>query len=202
MKNLRRDPKNILTREEAQELLSPFFADCFIPAIQAGLNKFAGLTADQRTDMTARTKASILNDYVAADLEHRIREEELDIQVNEDCGFKLFVFGERAALRIKKVDRQSNSKNIQTEQQRRMELQLELPGVIKATYVTLGYHLDVLWDKVLWVKIICRCNGRQRWILPVSVDPLQAMLFKEGPASRANERKARVRVRRHKAEGA
>lgn len=202
MKNLRRDPQNILTRDEALKLLGPHFADCFIPAIQAGLNKYAGLSADQRADMTARTKANILNDYVGADLERRIKEEELDAQVNYDCGFRMFVFGERAALRVKKVDSHSNSKNIQTKQQQRLELQLELPGVVKATYVTLGYHLDALWDKVLWVKVICRSNGRQRWILPVTVDPLQAMLFKEERTSPANERKPRVRVRRHRTEGA
>ena len=103
-----------------------------------------------------------------ADLELRISHEGLDIKVNDDCGFRLFVVDDAAALRVKKVDRQSKPSNIRTEQQSKVELQLELPGVTKATIVTLGYHLNELWNKVLWVKLICRLDGRLLWTIPVS----------------------------------
>ncbi len=196
MKNLRRPRRNILSRERAYKLLSPHFDDLFVPAIQTGLNRLAAFTPEQRQDLSARTKASMLNDYIGADLELRISQEELDINVNDDCGFRLFMVDDVAALRVKKVDCQSKPKNIQTEQQSKLELQLELPGVTKATIITLGYHLNELWDKVLCVKLICRLDGRFHWIIPVSTDPLQAMLFKDQRALDQRQRKARVRVRK------
>ena len=66
MKNLRRPRRNILSRERAYRLLNPYFDDLFVPAIQTGLNRLAALTPEQRQDLSARTKASMLNDYIAS----------------------------------------------------------------------------------------------------------------------------------------
>ena len=137
----------------------------------------------------------MLNDYVVDDLAARLAGEQ-GVTISDDCGFKIFVFSDRLALRVKKVDRCKKHSNVRTKQQHSIDLQqLELPGIRRPTFVTLGYHLDPLWDKAFWVHAICRQNGEIQWALPVTNDPLQAVLFTERMAGAGKQRKARVRVK-------
>jgi hypothetical protein len=191
MRRLRKASESILGRDDAFDLLKPYY-DEFEAAVQNGLDAYGRESPEFLARLTPRTKACILNDCVAGDLEQQLLGHAA-VRINEDFGFKVFVFDGRAALRVKKVDEHDQPKNAETDQQTSLEAQqLELPGFPRAKWVTLGYHLDLLWEKALWVHLICRENGERRWVLPVTSDPIQARLFPDRPDQQTTP-KARVR---------
>ncbi|MFH1924335.1 MAG: hypothetical protein ABIP48_31170 [Planctomycetota bacterium] len=182
MKNLWHDPAKILNREAAQTLLLPYMEDYFLPAIKAGLNVFCEIAPAIRTMLSKRTLAGYLNDAIVYDATARFSDEQ-GVVINEDHGFTAFVFDERAAVRIKKVNQQHRYRNYPTDQQVNLLYQKRLEGMEAATHVILGYRLDDIWRDIRETSLSCWYANSRRWEIPVGGDMTGYLFDADGNAT-------------------
>ena len=116
MNNLRRPRKFILTRDQAQKLLTPYYDD-LIACVQAGLTQFSALPASLRAICRPRTLANLLNDAIRDDAEKRFKDDP-QMSMNLKHAGALFIFAGTVAIRFKKVDVDLLPKNVATGRQR------------------------------------------------------------------------------------
>jgi hypothetical protein len=76
---------------------------------------------------------------------------------------KLFVLKEKYAIRIKKLDRKSQSSNVRTRDDFKFRHQLPLPGIPGLVHLELGYLQNVLRTAVEDVRLVCLNGIRQYW---------------------------------------
>lgn len=175
MKNLRRTRKNILSRDAAHALLNPHYDD-LLNAIQKGLNEFALLASPLRLRARHRTLAGLLNDCICYEASHIFEGVEGALPY-EDYESWFFLFGEKAALRFKKVGESLQPSNIQTRRQQRIgDQQGELPGVEIATVVNVGYKANKLFTEIKSVGLSCFYGDSLLWEIPLA-DAMQAYIF-------------------------
>ncbi len=201
MNNLGRAPSKILTRDAAYKLLFPYTEDFFLPALQSGLNDFcSSIAPGVRSRLSKRSLASVLNDLVVDEAIKRF-DGEKGVRINEDRGFKAFIFDERAAVRIKKVDKHYRYSNYPTAQQLDILYQKEINGFESATYVILGYSLSDDWRDVDEVSLCCWYGQSRRWEIPVAGE-MTGYLFDPSGQAATTIQKPTVRPKQTKRMGA
>lgn len=181
MRNLRRPRNRILTREQADEILKPYYDD-LLRCVQSGLDQFLQLPDSLRAVSRPRTLANLLNDTIRSDAVRRFQDD-VQVSMNLEHEGALFIFAEKIALRFKKVDADLMPRNVRTARQHDIaEQQLELSGVTIPTVVNLGYQPNVIFTEIRSVSLICRRHRNLLWQIPLA-DELQGYLFNnEGEA--------------------
>ncbi len=175
MNNLRRPRKHILTRDQADELLKPYYDD-LLACVQAGLNLFSELPDSLRAITRSRTLANLLNDAIRKDAEKRFQDDS-HVSMNLEHEGALFIFAEKIAVRFKKVGAELVPRNVPTGRQRNIaDQQLELPGITIPTVVNLGYRPNILFTEIQSVSLFCRRHSHLLWAIPLA-DRMQAYLF-------------------------
>ena len=187
MKKLGRPVEKLLSSSEAHKLLAPYY-DEINAAVREGLSIYQTIPAQVRAAFKARTAAGALNDLIIKDAIRRFDGQEPKISINDDYEGTLFVFGDKAAVRFKKVATDLRPSNITTKRQRSMECQLEIEGIVPCTLLSIAYVVDETFTKVQRVHLVCWNSGIRRWAMTISKSEIEPFLF----AIREGEQKNRV----------
>jgi hypothetical protein len=174
MSNLRRRRDRILRRDDAHKLLKDFYDD-FTSAATHGLNQLASIPPAIRGPLKPRTLANVLNDHI---VENAIRlfDSSPGWKINQDFDGTFFVFGERAALRFKKVEGAQSPSNVRTDRQVDIGYQMEVVGIQSATYINIGYEVNQTWTGLKSVSLSCFRGASLVWSIPIS-EQIEAFLF-------------------------
>ena len=122
----------LISREEAERLLGPYFERFEICVLEAfaAWTEFASQMPGIRAPLGSRTRASFINDHMA----HRARglfESEKGVKLFEQFGFLCLNFDSRVVVHFKKLDEDGIPSSYPTEQQKKIAAQeLEFPGGI------------------------------------------------------------------------
>lgn len=87
-------------------------------------------------------------------------------------GLKVLNIDDRVVLRFKKVDEDGRHRNHTSEQQKRFDRQLPLPGLPPAaTHLTLGYEPDPAFAEIVRITIGCPLghNSAPLWLSQINV---------------------------------
>ena len=80
--------------------------------------------------------------------------------------FRLFV-GDDVALRFKKAKRDGTTSNVSTKQQRLIDLQLTIPGILPGTMLNAVYQLDDLQRDIAGMMVTHQLAGRIVWSIEI-----------------------------------
>jgi len=150
----------------------PALDQCFRAAWQRWikwLKKLEGSPAD----VSARSRASVLYDFIVAEAVRAFLKED-GIRVRKERGFLVLRFQDRVALRFKKF--RSRTLSVSANKTGQSELfngqLLEFPsGSLKPmTHVVAGYLLDGLAMDIAMLAITCTCDGKPLWA-PIEIVP-------------------------------
>lgn len=134
-------PEGCLTEEEAKKELAPF-AGKLVAIWRSAWDSWLKLPAEFRGKMLPRTRANIVHDLAVA----QAKEDFHEVAIAESCealGFFKLYLGERALIRLKRVDQDHLACNIQTDQQKSYYLHAHIDGIRDGyTRLTIGYILN------------------------------------------------------------
>lgn len=117
--------------------------------------------------------------------------------------FRLYV-GNEIALRFKKAKRDGTTSNIGTRQQRLIDLQIKIPGILPGTMLNAVYQLDDLQRDIERMMVTHQLDGKVQWSVeikrPGETLPIPMPAPSDPPS---DDKRARVRGPRtaKKAEG-
>jgi hypothetical protein len=115
------------TQEEAMAELDPHFDE--IDAIcRGGLARYQEYPADIRIEHDRRTAANCIYSHMAT-LADDLLTEKPDVVFLNIQGLKVWVLGERTAIRFKRMDEDGRWSNHTSQQQTDFDRQLALPGI-------------------------------------------------------------------------
>jgi len=215
MRNLHPRRDDLVPREEAIQLLEPYFEPILAPFFEAFevWQEFERSLPWVRAPLSSAAQAHFLNCQIV----HRakIRFEAFpEVRPFEECGFYCLAFQKRILLHFKKFDRDGFPRNIRTFQQEQLayQAQLDLPGIPPmATWVTAGYQLSPAADAIIAVFVLCTYADRQLWSIPLfNADAGEPPLFPSvvpspprpaptaSPAAEEPQRKSKVRAKRRR----
>ncbi|MDT8068442.1 MAG: hypothetical protein ROO76_09790 [Terriglobia bacterium] len=135
---------SILTEAEAKALLKPYF-----PTIKKCIDDAwdEWLALDKRHRFDKRARAAFLHSMITHNALAAFAKHEDAKTVPGNGTFWLYI-GDHIKSRFKKLDRNRRYRNYPTNTQLKLEIQGNIPGVLPGTYLTLGYLLDPLEQKV------------------------------------------------------
>lgn len=111
--------------------------------------------------------------------------------------FRLFI-GDDIALRFKKAKRDGTTSNVSTNQQRLIDLQLKIPGVLPGTMLNAVYQLDDLQRDIARLMVTHQLDGKIVWHIDI-LEPLAAAPIsvpQPAPPQPPTEKRARVKGKR------
>lgn len=141
----------VLSEAEARSLLSPHFG----PLVKCVRDAWAQWESyPHRHALDARARAA----FMSAFFSHRARAVFPDFS---DSGNTFFLyFGNEAKLRLKKLKSNGTYSNIMTGRQLRLLRQMNIPGILPGTYLTLGYQLDFSEQSIAHIGVTLQ-SGKQ-----------------------------------------
>jgi hypothetical protein len=192
MKNLQDSPQPLISKEEAEKLLSPYMAT-FWKIMLAVWKAWEEIPEKQRMMMSATARANNLYSFII----HYARthfSDNPDVKIMEK---RLFLVGIKGAvlLRFKKLkssdDRRSS--NYPTLFQRDYSTQALLPGMPpEAARLTVGYALDITQTAIEGVFVTYPCGSILHWDFEVERAAKKVVSM---PAVEQRERKRVVRAK-------
>jgi hypothetical protein len=167
-------------------------------AFRAGFARTrASATSIDLIDRTKTTGSNLSRDYSVGELMRmwagnaRVRYVEIRQQ-------GLFIVDEKYALRIKKLDSASRSRNVRTKQDQHFRAQVPLPGLSAMYNLELGYVLDETRTEIVDVRLVCLNGRRPYWWQSVEqpsaemYDLLAALRTSDAPVPTISPRVASV----------
>lgn len=151
----------ITTEEDGKGCLGQHNIDTVRECIENGFERYFKLSPEARVDFTARSRASIINDFIRAEAKKRFYEAS-NIQLYQIRGLFLVDFGD-IQLRFKKLNEQLHPQNISTNQTLIFMGQGILPGIPMATKVVAGYQPDASFSAIKYIGILCFTGSRYQW---------------------------------------
>ena len=148
------------TIEAVMQRLEPLLDDLdAIPRVAHGV--YRSYSPQHLIEHSARSQATCIYDHMVAEAERRFGLRDgirpLDIR-----GLKLWVVGQHAVIRFKKMDEDGTTSNYPTRQARDFDQNLELDGVPpKPIRLSVGYLLDPTATAIERVQV-ARPNGAKR----------------------------------------
>jgi len=136
-------------------------------------------------DVTARSRASVLYDFIVAEAVKAFLKAE-GIRVRKERGFLVLRFHDRVALRFKKF--RSKTLRVSANKTKQSELfsgqMLEYPSgsLAPMTHVVAGYLLDGLALDIARLAVICTCDDKPLWA-PIEILPAKAAAPKTLPGA-------------------
>jgi hypothetical protein len=149
----------------------------YLPLIRSAFHRawseFQGLPPEQRTKLCARSRASIVHDFVV----HAIRssfDTINDVELVEINKLFMMVVGCDLALRFKKLDEGMRASNIPTQQSLDFSNQDDLPGIESITHLDAGYRLNALQTIIEGVYICCPNGSAVLWYFEIEPEEGEA----------------------------
>lgn len=183
-----------LDKETAAEVLKPILTtlrQC-IEEAWAGWKTFY---APKHTVLDARARAAIVNCHIIERAKTLFNDTK-DVKIGSRNGiFRLFVGGE-IALRFKKARRDGSTSNISTNQQKLIDMQLTIPGILPGTMLNAVYLLDQIQQDIKDMQVTLQLNRRVKWSIPLPQElagPSAVMPSPQLPSAPQTPRRARVK---------
>jgi hypothetical protein len=164
MLNLPEFANPVLSKEEAADLLRPFFSD-FREIIDEAWQEWMELPKRHKLDNRARANA--VHCFIVHQALEKFSKTKDTKAVRGGNTFWLY-FGDHIKARFKKLDGKLLYRNIRTATQLTLELQGNIPGILPGTYLTLGYLLDDLQQSI--ARHLVTLQHRKRIIYQIDID--------------------------------
>jgi hypothetical protein len=177
MPNVSLAGQNILTLEEAEEILAPY-RERLNRCIQHGWDVWNNEYKHKHHILHARARAAIIFDEIAFKaLEEFPAGPELKT-VRTPSTLMIYI-GDSLTLRFKKIRKNGRCSNILTRQQIlfRAQVQLSFPTMLDGTLVSAGYVLDDLQQNLIRKTVVCHLDNDVLWEIPLSVDKASIVEF-------------------------
>jgi len=124
-------------------------------------NRYLALPPEIRVDLTPRSRASIVHDFIVSGARKHFLSDS-DVQFVTHRGLFIIDFG-RVQLRFKKFNGQLRPQSIPTNQTKAFMIQEELPGFPLPTKLTAGYKLDNIQQNIDCIAVVCFSDDRCAW---------------------------------------
>jgi hypothetical protein len=160
--------RNILSFEEAQQALTPYY-DKLANAVLEGFNDYLKVhnCAAERigfVEYEIRTKANLVHDHIKI----RIKEAFFDVSEVETGKWKgIFAvkINDDLFIRFKKLNDDYSASNFQTNQTKNFLNQLALEGFPEEpTFLFAGYQPDKTWTGIKGIYIACWEGDQIQWV--------------------------------------
>lgn len=140
------------TMIDAMASLDPILDDLDVIA-RGGLAKYRQYPPELLVDHDARAAASCIYCHMVADAEARLSDR-ADVVPKNVRGLKVWIVGQVAVIRFKKMDEDGRSRNYPTKQARAYDKQAQLPGLPSPPLnLVVGYLPDPTETEVLRVQV-------------------------------------------------
>jgi hypothetical protein len=164
-----------VTRDEAEQTLSPFF-DNIWKCIVSAVEEYENIPAAQRVKFKPRTRANIINDFMV----HNARELLAglpNVRIEDEKRQFRVIISDRFRMRLKKFDKNLKTSNVPTQQALAFinQIQLEIGAPPNLTNIVAGYRWNILQTELHGVFIVCPFGRRNEWTLEISAPPLPAV---------------------------
>jgi hypothetical protein len=158
------------TQDQAMSRLDPIFDD--LDAIcRGGLERYQQYPADVRIEHDARAKAACIYSHMEAAAHARLTDTP-GVVFKEIRGLKVWIVGEEATIRFKKMDEDGRTRNYPTQQAIAFDRQLPLPGIpLPPLNLVVGYWPNSLGTDVERVQVARPMGKMIDWcaaIIPTS----------------------------------
>lgn len=159
------------TQHQAMAELDPFF-EVFDEICRGGLSRYQTMYAPEiRIEHDGRTAANCIYSHMAALADQKLTSLPGVVYLNIR-GLKVWVLGERAAVRFKKMDEDGRWQNHTSQQQRDFDAQLSLPGLPHPPLnLVTGYYPNATGTEVERVQVAKPAGRGVDWcaaIIPTS----------------------------------
>ena len=157
-----------LDKPTAETILEPILS-LIQQCIEGAWSEWETFYAPKHHILDARARASIIYCHIvdrAMTLFHGVQ----GVVTGRKRGvFRLFV-GDGIALRFKKAKKNGTTSNISTTQQRLIDLQLTIPGILPGTMLNAVYQLDDLQRAIAKMMVTHQLKGKVQWSIAVNGD--------------------------------
>ena len=181
-----------LDKSTAQSILDPILA-AIEQCIDESWNEWTGFYAPKHHILDARARAAIVYCHTV-DRALELFRNVPGVQPGRKNGiFRLFV-GDDIALRFKKAKKNGTTSNVSTKQQRLIDLQLTIPGILPGTMLNAVYQLDDLQRDIARMMVTHQLDGKIVWSIEIkspSADPMRM----PAPAPPKGPAPSRVRIK-------
>jgi hypothetical protein len=150
----------MLSKDDAERCLGPYLPT-IKTCIDGGWAAWKQHYAAREHVLDARARASIVYCETLA-LAKAAFDGAEGVRFVKKRGLSLSYIGE-VALRFKKLKRNGTCSNVPTQQQRCLQMQIEIPGFLPSTYVNAGYVLDPLQQEIERVLVSCQLADKVIW---------------------------------------
>lgn len=140
------------TQDDAMSQLDPFFDE--LDAIcRGGLARYQEYPADVRIEHDSRATATCIYTHMVA-LADSLLTDKSNVTFKTIRGLKVWIIGEKATIRFKKMDDDGRTRNYPTKQARDFDRQLPLPGIpYPPLNLVVGYLPNALGTDVERVQV-------------------------------------------------
>jgi hypothetical protein len=199
MKRIPNQQLRLFSEGDADLVLSPYY-NAIIGFFFGAWTDWNKLPLKVRAQLTPRARANVIYDFILNRAKvYFNRRGDGNVELIEKN--RLFMFGVRGQVlfRFKKLDRSGRAKNIQTDQQVRLSLQQDLPGVPgKCALVVIGYQLNKLETEIKAILVTYSNGVQTAWDYPLSTDDRDEQDTNVVPLPTVGPRKPIVRAKKIK----
>lgn len=140
------------TQQDAMSQLDPYF-DEFDAICRGGLARYREVQADIRIEHDKRASATCIYSHMVA-LADRLLTDKPGVIFKTVRGLKVWIVGEKATIRFKKMDEDGRTRSYPTKQARDFDRQLPLPGIpYPPLNLVVGYLPNALETQVERVQV-------------------------------------------------
>lgn len=181
----------ILSEGQAREVFGNR-TDTIRECIEYAWDRYLALPPKVHVDLTPRSRASIVHDFIVAEARKRFFNES-NIQLSVLRGLFIIDFG-KVQLRFKKFNNQLRPQSIPTNQTRAFMIQEPLPGIPLATKVIAGYKLDDFQKNIQCIAVICPYGQQCAWHFELEKLPkAEVVPFRDYPEQDGSMPRARAK---------
>jgi hypothetical protein len=152
----------VLTKTQAEKILEPYlqlFWECVTKAWEEYVTKYAHV----RQTHSARSRASVIHDHMI-EFAKKFFEGIEGVYISQKRGLTTIIIRDQLQARLKKLDRNKRSRNINTQQSFLFKAQLDLPGIESTlTHLDIGYMLNHLQTAIEAVYVTCPTGKNLAW---------------------------------------
>lgn len=194
MLNLPEFANEILSKEEASELLRPHFADIRQSMDEAWQE---WLATPNRHKLDNRARAANMHCFIVHNALEKFLKKHGAKPVRTGNSFWLYI-DEHIKARFKKLDDNKRYRNYPTATQLQLAFQGNIPGILPGTYLTLGYQLDKLEQSIAHHLVTLQIGKKVIYEIDIdaelgaagtSVVPMPAPIQPAPPARRVRPRR-------------
>ena len=140
------------TQQQAMEALDPYF-DQLDEICRGGLARYQEYPADIRIEHDGRASASCIYTHMVK-LADDLLTDAPGVTFRNVRGLKVWIIGEKATIRFKKMDEDGRSRNYPTKQAKQFDKQMPLPGMpYPPLNLVVGYLPNAIGTEVERVQV-------------------------------------------------